>query len=407
MRLQVARSYTPCRKVQECNCTSMNSQPARQMGNHAKTWQGLPPNCEPWPWLSNCKLCQLAFRSPHLSTLCTYTCWDISKHNASLLGSADDAASGSHNKSGTWSIKVTRVPDFVWFSSTLSGSFEITAEVLDPSIMQRKRFNAGSSCWGCTTTTTGRCFVNGTSTQKHQGLQAKQLKVNHIDIRTTVIKKSWMHSLSKIHGEFLRIHRSTQFCFFNSCSCCFYKIRVTSRSLSHPTILLVWPPQACPFQQFISVETSKKMNNFECFISFFEAVTSCITTWEASSGLSISLIVLQFKVQCWKKKTIQLLSEMRHQPNHGNIVQTASFEKRLQKFLNAWCNWFTCRIKVQSTNTSASASVVTARLQLTNILMNQQRKAVCISGRKCWWNANETKQISTGPCLPTWALALQ
>ena len=151
-----------------------------------------------------------------------------------------------------------------------------------------------------------------------------------------------MHSLSRIHGGFLRIHRSTQFCFFNSCSCCFYKIRVTSRSLSNSTVAPVRRPQACPFQQFISFEMSKKMNDSDFF---FEVVTSCTTTWEASSGLGISLIVFQFKVQCWYS-SIHLLSQMRHRPNHGNIVQTASFEKRFQKFLNVWCKWFTRRIKV-------------------------------------------------------------
>lgn len=74
-----------------------------------------------------------------------------------------------------------------------------------------------------------------------------------------------MHSLSRIHGGFLRIHRSTQFCFFNSCSCCFYKIRVTSRSLSNSTVAPVRRPQACPFQQFISFEMSKKLNDSDFF----------------------------------------------------------------------------------------------------------------------------------------------
>ena len=144
---------------------STNGQPARQMGNHAKTWQGLPPNCEPWPWLPNCNF-HFA-----ISTLCTWTCWEILQHNASLLGSVDDAASGSHNgESGQ-----SRSLDFVWSSCT-SGFIEITAEVLDPSIIQRNRFSAGSSCWGCTTTTSGRCSENGTWMQIHQHRQSKQMK---------------------------------------------------------------------------------------------------------------------------------------------------------------------------------------------------------------------------------------
>lgn len=177
-----------------------------------------------------------------------------------------------------------------------------------------------------------------------------------------------MHSLFRIRWEFLRIHRSTQFCFFNSCSCCFYKIRVTSRSLSDPTVAPVWRTQTCFFQQFINFETILNFN-------LFEVVTSCKTTWEASSGLSISVTVWQCKVQCLYS-SIHLVSQMRQRLNHGNIMQAASFEKRLQKFLNAWCKWFTHKIKVQNTNTSASASVVTGRLQLTNILKNQRGKMV-------------------------------
>ena len=207
-----------------------------------------------------------------------------------------------------------------------------------------------------------------------------------------------MHSLSKIHGGFLRIHRSTQFCFFNSCSCCFYKIRVTSRSLSNSTVAPVRRPQACPFQQFISFEMSKKMNDSDFF---FEVVTSCTTTWEASSGLGISLIVFQFKVQCWYS-SIHLLSQMRHRPNHGNIVQTASFEKRFQKFLNVWCKWFTRRIKVakyQHGGKCLRRHCAFAAYQHPEI---QQLK-----GGNADEMQKETKQISTGPCLPTWALALQ
>lgn len=70
-----------------------------------------------------------------LSTLCTCT-YDIPQQNASLLGSVDDAASGSH-KSGTWSIKVTRhywtlcdlqAHVLVWDHCWSVGSFYHTAQ---------------------------------------------------------------------------------------------------------------------------------------------------------------------------------------------------------------------------------------------------------------------------------------
>ena len=137
----------------------------------------------------------------------------------------------------------------------------------------------------------------------------------------------------------------------------------------------------------------KCQKNWTILIFFFEVVTSCTTTWEASSGLSISLTVFQFKVQCWYS-SVHLLSQMRHRPNHGNIVQTASFEKRFQKFLNVWCKWFTRRIKVAKYQHGGKC------LRRHCAFAAYQHPEITTQRRKCWWNAKGNETNINRP-LPT------